>query len=168
MEMPKPGDWHRRLSALVGTWTGAERLHPAPWDPTGGPATAKIVNRTILDGFAVVQEYAQTRAGRVNFRGYGVIWFDAEKQQYVMTWWDSMAGRPAEYRGSFSGDVLQLSSPMPQGGHSRAAFDLSKPGQYKFLMEVSGDGHSWSPAMEGTYKKRKPAPRKKMKTARRR
>lgn len=168
MDMPKPGDAHRRLSRLVGRWTGGEKLYPGPWDPTGGPATATITNRVILDGFAVVQEYAQSRRGQVNFRGHGVFWYDQERQQYVMTWWDSLAGRPGEFRGSFNGEVLQLSSPMQQGGHSRAAFDLSKRGQYKFVMEISQDGQSWTPAMEGTYKPRaaatkKPAARKAQK-----
>ena len=128
----------------------------------------------LVDGFAVVQEYEQSRgrSGRVTFRGHGVIWFDSERQQYVMTWWDSMGGKPGEYRGSFSGDVLQLSSPMPQGGHSRVAFDLSKRGRYTFLMEISGDGSSWNPAMQadnrlvGRAAKRKPAPRKARKKRR--
>lgn len=151
MEMPKPGEVHKKLQRLIGEWSGAEAMHPAPWDPTGGPATGRVVNRSIVDGFAVVQEYEQRRKGALNFSGHGVFWYDAAKQQYVMTWWDSMAGTAGEFRGNFNGDVLELQSPMPQGGHSRASFDLGTPGQYTFLMTVSGDGQNWQPAMEGRY-----------------
>jgi hypothetical protein len=153
MEMPKPGDAHKKLERLIGEWGGAETLHPAPWDPTGGPASARIVNRSIVDGFAVVQEYEQRRGGKVTFRGHGVFWYDAPKQQYVMSWWDSMGGSGGEFRGGFNGDVLELSAPMPQGGQSRASFDMSTPGQYAFVMEVSGDGQTWQPAMEGRYRR---------------
>jgi hypothetical protein len=70
-----------------------------------------------------------------------------------MTWWDSMSGRPGEYRGQFNGNVLELASPMPQGGQSRTKFDLSRPGSYGFLMEISPDGNQWQAAMEGRYSK---------------
>jgi uncharacterized protein DUF1579 len=175
MDMPKPGDAHKRLSALVGSWSGTETLQPAPWDPAGGSAKARVSNRSILDGFGVVQEYEQERGGKVNFRGHGVFWYDDQKKEYVMTWWDSMAGRPGEYRGHFNGNVLELSSPMPQGGHSRTKFDLANPDKYGFVMEISPDGQQWQTAMEGRYAKanasdagmrakpgvRKPAPRAK-------
>ena len=155
MHMPKPSDKHSRLSPLVGEWSGSETLHPAPWDPAGGTAAARVVNRHILDGFGVVQEYEQSRDGTVTFRGHGVFWYDEQAQEYVMTWWDSMGGRGTHYRGQFDGDRLVLGAPMPQGGHSRAIFDVGTPGQYGFLMEVSTDGASWSPAMEGTYARRR-------------
>ena len=44
MDMPKPGDVHKRLSALVGNWSGRETLQPAPWDPAGGSARARVTN----------------------------------------------------------------------------------------------------------------------------
>jgi len=153
MSMPKPHKKHERLKDLVGEWSGPETIHPAPWDPAGGTADARIVNRHILDGFGVVQEYEQTRGGGVNFKGHGVFWYDETAQEYVMTWWDSIGGSGAHYRGQWDGDRLVLRSPMPQGGHARAAFDVGTPGQYAFLMEISNDGDAWMPAMEGTYRR---------------
>jgi Protein of unknown function (DUF1579) len=154
MEMPKPHEALKKLQRMIGEWSGGETMHPAPWDPKGGPATARIVNRSILDGHAVVQEYQQRRNDAPNFAGHGVFWYDRAKNQLVMTWWDSMGGSGSEFRGDFTGDVLELQRPMPQGGQSRASFDLSKPGQYSFLMTISGDGQNWQPAMEGQYRKR--------------
>jgi Protein of unknown function (DUF1579) len=158
MEMPKPGEAHARLHKLAGRWTGAETLHPAPWDPAGGPATGAVENRVVLDGFVVVQEYQQTRGGAPNFAGHGMFWWDAAAGEYVMTWFDSMMGTPAEYRGDFEGDVLRLRNELPGGGFSRASFDLSTPDRYVFLMEVSPDGSIWAPAMEGRYTRHSAAP----------
>lgn len=154
MDMPKPGDAHKKLHGLIGQWSGPETLHPSPWDPTGGPATATVTNRAILGGFAVVQEYEQRRKGVPSFSGHGVFWYDADKREYVMTWWDSMAGTGGEYRGQFDGDVLTVGAPMPQGaGHSRASFDMRTPGSYAFAMEISQDGTTWQPSMSGRYRK---------------
>jgi hypothetical protein len=167
MEMPKPGDAHKKLGAFVGEWKGPETMYPAPWDPIGGKATARVVNRWILDGFAVVQEYEQRRGGKVTFRGHGVIWFDPSKQQYVMNWWDSMGGGGGQYRGDFDGTILRLDSPMPQGGHSRTSWDFAAPGGYSFNMEISGDGRTWQPAMCGSYQRaaKKASPRKRSASA---
>ncbi len=151
MEMPKPGEAHRKLSELIGEWQGAETLHPSPWD-AGGAATGRTVNRWIVDGFAIHQEYEQVRDGKVTFRGHGVIWYDARRDEYVMHWWDSMGGTVNEYRGSLEGGRLTLSAPMPQGGHSRTSWDLA-PDAHDFLMEISPDGSLWQPAMTGRYTK---------------
>jgi hypothetical protein len=149
--MPKPGEPHARLQKLVGRWEGSETLHPAPWDPAGGPATAVVENRVVLGGFAVVQEYQQTRNGAPNFAGHGVLWWDPVAGQHAMTWFDAMSGTPTEYRGAFEDDVLRLTSRMPQGGYSRCTFDCRNRGRYGFVLEVSADGETWMPSMEGAY-----------------
>ncbi|MCC7034640.1 MAG: DUF1579 family protein [Acidobacteria bacterium] len=153
MDIPRPGDPHKRLEALVGEWSGAETVHPAPWDPAGGEAVGEIVNSWILDGFAVMQQYAQIRNGTRNFAGHGVFWYDPAADEYGMTWWDTMGGSASHFRGRFDGDRLVLVSDMPQGGYCRSIFDVGTPGRYSFLMEVSPDGEHWAPAMEGTYEK---------------
>ena len=75
-----------------------------------------------------------------------------------MPWWDVMGGMGGEYRGQFDVNVLTLGAPMLQGGHSRTSWTLTGADGHTFLMEVSPDGETWHPAMEGRY--RKGAPRK--------
>jgi Protein of unknown function (DUF1579) len=150
MNMPKPGDAHTRLHRLAGQWGGEETVHPAPHDP-GGSATAFLNNRIALDGFTVVQEYEQYRHGRPTYSGHGVFWYDPVANQYAMTWFDSMMGAALEFRGDFEGDVLRLAHTPIGGGFLRATFDCGLPGEYVFVMEVSGDGNSWTPTMEGAY-----------------
>jgi len=153
MEMPKPGEPHRQLQKLVGSWSGEERLHPSPWDPSGGTAVGRVENRAALDGFVVVQDYEQERNGKIGFRGHGVFRWDAARQRHVFHWFDSMGMPPNEYVGQFQGDVLTLSYQGPQG-HSRAVFDMSEPGRYLFRMDFSPDGSKWQTFMEGKYSKR--------------
>jgi hypothetical protein len=164
MEMPKPADVHKKLGRLVGEWSGEETLHPSPWDPAGGTARATVTNRWIVDGFAVVQEYEQRRGGKVTFRGHGVFWYDPAAQEYVMHWWDSMGGVGGAYRGQIEGERLTLGAPMPQGGHARTSWTQTGPNTHTFLMEVSQDGKTWHPSMEGRYKRggaKKSAPAKR-------
>jgi hypothetical protein len=152
MEMPKPSDAHRRMEKLVGEWRGDERIHPSPWDSAGGPAVARVSNRLALDGFAVVQDYEQERGGAVSFRGHAVLRWDAEKDEYVFHWFDSSGMPPTEFRGGFEDDVLTVAHGNEQG-HARAVFDLRPEGRYLYRMEVSGDGQTWHPFMEGDYRR---------------
>jgi hypothetical protein len=152
MEMPKPGEPHRQLQKLVGSWRGEERLSPSPWDPVGGTAVGRVENRSALDGFAVVQDYEQERNGAVGFRGHGVFCWDPQRQCHVLHWFDSMGMPGSEFVGRFEGDVLTVSNTGPQG-HSRAVFDLHEPGRYVFRMEMSPDGANWQTFMEGRYSK---------------
>lgn len=150
MQMPRPTDAHKKLERLVGHWTGNESIAPSPMDPQGGPATGRAHNRAALDGFAVIQDYEQERNGKVSFRGHGVFRFDSMQNDYVMHWFDSFGFPPSDYRGQFHGDILTLIATIPMG-QSRATFDLSTPNKYVFKMDVSQDGQTWHPFMQGHY-----------------
>lgn len=151
MEMPKPGPRHRALERLAGTWTGDETISPSPWDPAGGPAVARVKNVIAIDGFALVQDYEQERAGSVTYRGHGVLRFDAASGQYVFHWFDSMGMPPSEFRGTFDGDTLALASQGPMG-HARASWKVAAD-RYDYAMEVSPDGATWHPFLAGTYRR---------------
>jgi hypothetical protein len=153
MKMPLPSDAHRRLERLVGVWRGEETLHPSSFDPAGGTATATVKNVVAIDGFAVVQDYEQKRADGSTFRGHGIFRYDADGppgRQYVMHWFDSLGLPPSEFRGSFEGDVFTVGQALPHG-QLRAVWDLSNAKRYTYRMEVSMDGVSWAPFMEGRY-----------------
>ena len=152
MEMPTPGDAHKKLAQLVGQWTGTETLHPSPWDPKGGSATGRIQNRAELGGFVVVQDYEQERNGTINFRGHGVFGWDAKDQCYTLHWFDTMGMPPNTFRGSFEGNVLSLID-KNANGVNRAIFYFTKSDAYTFKMEVSQDGKQWFAMMDGSYEK---------------
>jgi len=150
MEMPKPAAAHRKLERVVGLWTGEEKLFPSPWDPKGGTAISRVENRLALDGFAVVQDYEQERNGKVNFRGHGVLRWEAQQQCYEMYWFDSMGMAPNIFRGSFEDNVLTMTNKQAQG-YTRAVWDFRQDGQYQYRMELSQDGNQWQLFIEGHY-----------------
>jgi hypothetical protein len=150
MEMPKLTDAHLKLSLLSGTWHGEEVLFPTPWDPYGGPAAGRVVNRVALDGFALVQDYEQQRGGSANFRGHGVFSWDSAKKSYMLYWFDSLGMGQNVFDGSFDEKVLVLTNQSPVG-FTRASWDLTSPLTYFYRMEVSGDGTQWQKVMEGSY-----------------
>lgn len=150
MEMPRPTDADLRLQKLVGRWRGEEYIFPSHLDPKGGPAIGIADNRSALDGFAVVQEYEQERGGVVNLRGHGVFRWDRLASVYVLHWFDSIGMPPSEFRGTFEGDVLTLTS-RDDPARVRATWDFSGDGRYRYRMDVSPDGERWMPFMEGDY-----------------
>jgi hypothetical protein len=150
MEMPTPTEAHKRLERLAGRWSGEERMTPMPFDPEGGVAHGRVDNRVALDGFAVVQDYEQKRRGTVTYRGHGVYRWDADKDEYVLYWYDSMGGPPTEYRGPFEGDTLTLIGKTVYG-FNRAVVDLSEPDRYSFHADASPDGETWETFLEARY-----------------
>jgi hypothetical protein len=150
MEMPVPTAADHALCMLEGSWIGQEKIHPSPLVPGGAIAKGRVVNRSALDGFAIIQDYEQETDGKVNFKGHGVFRWDAEKRAYVLHWFDSFGLAPSEYKGSLTDRVLRLTATTLQG-QARATFDFSHNGHYHYLLEVSPDGKKWFPSMEGQY-----------------
>lgn len=151
MQMPVPTDANRKLEKLTGTWAGDETMHPSPYAP-GGKYLGRVRNVSALDGFAVIQDYDQEQSGKVGFRGHGVFRFDAPSGKYQMTWFDTFGSPGSLMEGSFAGDVLTLQMKASQG-FVRATWNFSRPDEYGYLMEVSGDGSQWSPFIEATYRR---------------
>ena len=152
MDMPKPGPGHKLLESFAGNWKGEETMHPSPWDPKGGVATATTSGRAICDGFYAASDYEQKRGGAVTFRGHSVIGFDQNTQDYVMHWFDSMGMGAEVFRGKQKGQTLTLANQGPMG-HHRLTYDFSEKGTQRTKMEMSQDGKQWKVMFEGTYHK---------------
>ncbi|MBT8462799.1 MAG: DUF1579 domain-containing protein [Gemmatimonadetes bacterium] len=150
--MPKPGDGHRRLEALAGTWVGEERMYPSDWDPVGGTAIGRTTSRIAVGGFALVTDYEQERDGAVTFSGHGVFTFDSGKDEYSLFWLDSIGSPPEIFAGGFTGDVLTLAHAGPPM-HVRLIWDLSKPGTLQSSMEMSADGVAWKKLFDAVYER---------------
>lgn len=150
MDMPRPTEAHQALGRIVGEWSGAERIHPSPWDPQGGDAHGVVSNKVSCDGFAVVQEYEQRRGGATNLRAHGVFTYDPNRDRYLLYWFDSSGMQAmSEFAGTFVDGVMKLET--SGDFRSRATFDFSAEDRYRFLMEVSPDGVNWAPFMDGEY-----------------
>ena len=127
-------------------------MSPSQWEPQGGTAMGRVDNRIAVDGFTVIQDYAQERGGMVTFRGHGVFSWDAKQGCYVLHWWDTMGMPPNIFRGQFLGEVLTMTDVESQV-KSRVTWDFRGGGRHTFKMEMSPDGMQWQTMMEGTYKR---------------
>lgn len=151
METPTANENHRRLEALVGTWTGDETIHPSQWDPNGGPARGTFENRLDLDGFFLINDYVETRDGKVSYRGHGVYGWDDKESCYTMYWFDSMGGGgyaiPA--RGTWEGNILMFEHKTPLS-YVRYIYEIGD-GVFDFRIDNSKDGSEWTTFMDGHY-----------------
>ncbi len=152
MDLPKPGPEQKALERLAGEWIGDETVHPSPFDPVGGKATSTVKNAVAAGGFALAQDYVQSRGGNVHFEGHGVFRWDGMAGEYALAWIDSTGFPPSEFRGKFAGEVLTLVSKNPMG-MTRATWTLKGATAYEYRMDVSGDGSTWQPFLEGTYRR---------------
>lgn len=154
MQMPQVQEQHKKFAQLAGKWKGEEKIHPSPWDPVGGTATARIEARIDLDGFFLVSDYVEERGGRVSYRGHGVYGWDPKESSYTMHWFDSMGGGgytlPA--KGQWTGNTLTFQHETPMG-MARYVYNFEGEGRYTFKIENSQDGKEWKPFMEARYQR---------------
>jgi hypothetical protein len=150
--MPTVTDGHRKLHVFAGEWIGDETLADSPWGP-GGPARGKSTGRVVCDGFWVANDYEQECGGKVTFRGHGVFGYDAEKEQYVWWWVDSMGMVPQPVWGTWKGNTLTFLAAAPQG-EGRFTYVFDGPDHYTFKIENSFDGgKTWNAFMTSAYRR---------------
>lgn len=149
--MPKPSKFHKKLTALIGDWSGDEIMHPTPWAPEGGKCKGRYKARAIAGGFGVAQEYEQKMGGKVMFTGHGVLGYDPDEKCYLWHWSDSMGGVSAMVtKGQWQGNKIVWASQSPMG-HARYTHTFLRGGKLLFSIETSHDGETWSPMLDGSY-----------------
>jgi hypothetical protein len=84
-----PGDEHRMLNPMIGTFDTVLRFYAAPGAPPS-ESTGVSDSRWILGGRYVEQRFKGTSMGQP-FEGLGYTAYDKMKKQYVSTWMDSMS-----------------------------------------------------------------------------
>lgn len=169
MEYPEPARKHRELEKLAGHFAGPERMHPSYWNPKAKSAEAVSDAHVALDGFAVVQDYAQLLDDGSRFAGHGVFRYDAQSDTYEMHWFDSTGGPERIFRGGFADNMLVMTARVGDGWQ-RVTYDFNLEGGYRFRLETSDDGDRWNLALEGDniqgrqIERRAPAKRKTART----
>ena len=88
MKAATPGDAHRKLSPMAGSFTADVKMWMAPGTPpAGGAGVAE--NSWALDGRWLEQKFAGNFMG-MPFTGVGYTGYDNIKKKYVGTWMDTM------------------------------------------------------------------------------
>lgn len=108
MKAATPGEAHKKLGAMIGTFDTSIKLWMKPGAP---PAESNGVstNSWALDGRWVEQRYAGTFMG-MPFNGIGYTGYDNIKKKYVGTWMDSMSTSVMISTGSAKGNEFTFKS----------------------------------------------------------
>jgi hypothetical protein len=89
MKAATPGDAHKKLGGLAGTWNAEVKMWMKPdAPPTGGAGVAETT--WALDGRWLEQHFTGTFMG-MPFTGVGYTGYDNIKKKYVGSWMDSMS-----------------------------------------------------------------------------
>ncbi len=97
-----PGEPHKMLARLEGSWTTRTRAITEPGKPPV-ESFGTCEQRMILGGHYLQQEFMGDMMGET-FTGINIIGFDNHTKRYVSTWIDSMNTAIYYFRGTASAD----------------------------------------------------------------
>ncbi len=150
MKAGAPGDAHKKLSYMVGTWDATVKMYPMQPAAPVQQSTAVAESKWVLGG-RFVQEMVTGNFMGMPFSGIGYTGYDNIKKQYIGTWMDNMGTSVMISSGGPTGDkTYEFSSTMddPMSGKSMPV---------KEKMTVIDDDHHvmemWAPAPDGKMMK---------------
>jgi hypothetical protein len=142
-----PGDAHKKLDGMVGTWDAKVKMWMIPGeDPITSSGTSE--NKWIMGGRYVEERFAGNFAGQP-FEGVGYTGYDNVKKQYWGTWVDSMSTGMMSSTGSMAADgkswnfTATMADPMT-GKDSTSDEKITIIDADHHTMEM------WSPGPDGT------------------
>lgn len=110
MKLAQPGEHHKHLARMVGTW----KAHTKFWMAPGAPPQESDGTMTVkpaLDGRFFVSDVEGTMMGQP-FRGMAVDGYDNVRQKHIGTWADTMGTMMMSFEGTCSdgGNVQEMRS----------------------------------------------------------
>ena len=152
MDMPKIVRQHEKLEKFVGTWTGPEVMHPAPWCPEGAESTGTMKCKMDMGGWFLRMDYVQKAGRKTVMKGLGLLGYNSLEKCYTFAWFDTQGGSADRgvNKGQWKGQKLSLTSETPWG-HMRVSYSFGRNDTLTFKMEMSSDGQEWAPCMTGKY-----------------
>jgi hypothetical protein len=146
-----------RLQFLVGSFTTETTMPARPPAATGAIGKGTTIISWALDSMFLIIEEQSMNTLLGQYKGHGVLGFDARTHQYALSMFNNFGDRPT-YRGAFVGDTLVLATTIPMPGRS---FDQKlvwyKEGDTVTLKVLNDLGKGFALALE---QKANPAPRK--------
>ena len=145
MKAAKPGEWHKKLEPLVGSFTFKAKM----WmDPSQPPTESEGTCETKwVMGNRYVRQEVKGNFGGMEFNGVGVMGYDNLKKKYVSAWIDNMGTGISTGTGeldktrkvfTFTGeDIDPLSGKLVKG---RDVTTLNDDGTYKTEFYKLTDG----------------------------
>lgn len=112
MKYGQPGEHHKHMAKMVGTWKAHTKMWPAPGaPPEEGDGTMTV--EEVLDGRFFKSEFKGTFMGQP-FEGMGLDGYDNYKQKHVGTWVDTMGTMILQFEGTCSegGKKMEMRAPF--------------------------------------------------------
>jgi hypothetical protein len=151
-QAPKPpvaGPEHKRLAYFAGTWNFSGTAKDSPMGP-GGPITFKEVCELMDGGFALVcRSDGKSPMGPV--KSASIMSYDADKKTYTFTAAESNSPVFTAL-GQVDGPAWTWRTETNMGGskmYTRVTVREGGPKAYDFRMELSMDGKTFAPLVEG-------------------
>lgn len=111
MKAGTPGDAHKNLNALVGSWSTKVTMWMAPGaDPMTMDGTSET--RWVMGGRYLEERFTGNFMGSP-FEGLGYTGYDNVKKQYWGTWMDNMSTGMMMSTGAYDGKVWTFKGTMP-------------------------------------------------------
>jgi len=143
MRAATPGDAHKKLNAMVGTFDAKVKMWMEPGAPPA-ESSGKAINEWVLGGRFVQQRFDGTFMGQP-FSGIGYTGYDNVRHTYIGTWMDSMStsmmtssGDPdasgknwnfsAMSMDPVSGEAVSLTEKMTMIDNDHQLFEMYGPG----------------------------------------
>jgi hypothetical protein len=158
-KLAKPGEPHKQLASLAGSWTTQTKEWMEPNKPpveSAGSAEMKA----LLDGRFLQQEFTGQMMGQP-YSGIGITGYDNLRKRYVSTWIDSMGTGIFLMEGTASADgktiTLKGQHAEPGGGYMkhRAIWKILDSNTQTFEMYGSHQGGKEWKMMEMTYTRKR-------------
>jgi Protein of unknown function (DUF1579) len=150
MKAATPGDAHKKLASMVGTWDAVVKMYPMQAGAPVQTSTATSVSTWVLGG-RFVQETVNGSFMGMPFNGIGYTGYDNIKKQYTGTWMDNMGTATMISTGTMTGDkTYEFTSTMDDPMTGKAM-------QVKEKVTVVDDDHHvmemWGPTPDGKMMK---------------
>ena len=154
-KLATPGDPHKQLASLAGSWTTQTK----EWMEPGKPpmeSTGSVEMKMLLDGRFLQQEFTGAMMGQP-YSGVGLTAYDNLRKRYVSTWIDTMGTGIFMMEGTPGADgktiALTGHHDVPGGGQMthRAVWKIVDNNTQKFDMFGTHPGGKEMKMMEITY-----------------
>jgi len=155
--LPQPGPEAKRLDYFVGSWKTEGTIAPGPWG-TGGKFSWNDTMEWMSGNFFVVGHSDFKMPSELGGEGKEIsLWgYDTNQNLYTYDVFNSLGTREA-FTGTFKGDTWTWTGEATYDGQDikhRMTMKILSPTSYSMKFELSMDGTTWLPFMEGTATKK--------------
>ena len=117
MRKPGPGPERLKLSFLTGTFTTETHMPPGPMNPEEVVAPGKTTLTYGVDSMFILLDDQSDNPVLGKYKAHGVLGYNARDGKYALSMYNNFGDAP-QYKGSFSGDTLVLTSKVEYPGGS--------------------------------------------------